>query len=375
MSQPKATVVHNTKDSANGSTEVSMLTQGSKKSDHSSSKAITEKETSEAVAMCASDIVRQLKESGHHSSKDLELVIRSRVLDVLDPSKKGKLTPAASLRSESPDPENPYKKHTKRHTRPYGCTESSCTRKFGSKNDWKRHENSQHFKIDAWKCAELHINSKNKEKCNRVFYRREQFQTHLETDHKHKDNQAYVSEQCQLQRVGQHGQKAFWCGFCQKVVQLQKRGLDAWTERFTHIDVEHFKKGETVDNWFTMNEDIPKSALAEEKKDDSEEEKNESDEDGWSECEDEDGDSPSSSPSSPTALVSTTDFISNGQKPYQQDNMLSTNLSNNKTGSSQTLDNKSWYCLGRSTVAMDPIAGALRCTALNAVEDLIAETY
>ncbi|KAM3415704.1 hypothetical protein BST61_g9218 [Cercospora zeina] len=35
-------------------------------------------------------------------------------------------------------------KHIKRHTRPYGCTFPLCNKIFGSRNDWKRHELTQH---------------------------------------------------------------------------------------------------------------------------------------------------------------------------------------------------------------------------------------
>ncbi|PIB00891.1 hypothetical protein CB0940_01543 [Cercospora beticola] len=35
-------------------------------------------------------------------------------------------------------------KHLKRHTRPYGCTFPRCNKDFGSRNDWKRHESTQH---------------------------------------------------------------------------------------------------------------------------------------------------------------------------------------------------------------------------------------
>jgi len=235
------------------------------------------------------------------------------------------------------------------------------------------------MRCEAWKCAEcrapittsnnnsnskstsnpsnpqrrIHSNSKNKDRCNRVFYRREQFQAHLEIEHK-QSNAEYVSEQCRLQRVGRNGQKAFWCGFCQKIVPLQRRGLDAWDERFTHIDVEHFKKGETVDNWFPIDRDIPKSVLAEEKKDDSEEEeKNESEEDGWSEREDEDGDSPPDSTSSPAPALSTTTLIDNVQKSSRHGNVPSghsshhndNNKNNNNNNKSPPQDNSNWYCV------------------------------
>jgi len=34
-----------------------------------------------------------------------------------------------------------------------------------------------------------------------------------------------VRLQCKLRRIGRNGQKGFWCGFCQTVVELKKRGL------------------------------------------------------------------------------------------------------------------------------------------------------
>ncbi|KAL4951312.1 hypothetical protein BDW69DRAFT_170355 [Aspergillus filifer] len=37
------------------------------------------------------------------------------------------------------------KKHQKRHERPYGCTFYQCEKAFGSKADWKCHEQSRHF--------------------------------------------------------------------------------------------------------------------------------------------------------------------------------------------------------------------------------------
>ena len=48
--------------------------------------------------------------------------------------------------------------------------------------------------------------------------------------------------------------------------------MAAWDERFTHIDGRHFKRGQVVDDWFPMDQDVPKSVLDEEKRDDSEEE-------------------------------------------------------------------------------------------------------
>lgn len=151
------------------------------------------------------------------------------------------------------------RKHKKRHTRPYGCTFASCAKAFGSKNDWKRHENTQHYQMEAWRCHEESPASKIKQ-CARVFHRREQFQAHLKDHHLIKDDE-YIRGQTKQHRIGRNGQSGFWCGFCQKIVNLKNRGLEAWDERFNHIDDWHFKKGQRIDEWYPLDKDVPKGLL------------------------------------------------------------------------------------------------------------------
>lgn len=55
------------------------------------------------------------------------------------------------------------------------------------------------------------------------------------------------------------------------MVELKRRGPEAWDERFTHIDVEHFQKGKRVEEWFPMDKELPKGILDEEKGGGSEE--------------------------------------------------------------------------------------------------------
>lgn len=148
------------------------------------------------------------------------------------------------------------RKHQKRHSRPYGCTYTSCDKTFGSKNDWKRHENTQHYQIEAWRCREESLTSKIGQ-CAKVFHRREQFQAHLK-DHHHIKDEEYIRAQTKSNRIGRNGQCGFWCGFCHEIVTLKKRGLEAWDERFSHIDDLHFKKGETIDSWLPLDKDVPK---------------------------------------------------------------------------------------------------------------------
>lgn len=171
-------------------------------------------------------------------------------------------------------------KHLKRHTRPYGCTYTNCPRRFGSKNDWKRHENTMHYQIEAWKCAEPKIPDGSSstttrgrpsdtiettvsKQCGRLCYRRELFMAHLHEAHHlagHKHEQ-YVKDQCKKRRVGRNGQCGFWCGFCQTVVRLEKTGIEAWDERFNHIDDEHFKKGTRVEDWVPLEGEVPRGVM------------------------------------------------------------------------------------------------------------------
>ncbi|KAB8294845.1 hypothetical protein EYC80_006806 [Monilinia laxa] len=154
------------------------------------------------------------------------------------------------------------KKHMKRHERPYGCTFLTCNKTFGSKNDWKRHENSQHFHLDIWRC--------DKEKpeggiCAKVTYRRQLFQGHLKKDHDMSDQDA-VKIMVEACRVGRHFQARFWCGFCKKLIDLKKKGLDAWTERFDHID-DHFmgRRGlqkQGIQEWIPVDGDKLKGDIA-----------------------------------------------------------------------------------------------------------------
>ena len=151
------------------------------------------------------------------------------------------------------------KKHEKRHSRPWGCTDAGCNKTFGSKNDWKRHENSQHYQLETWRCHESVPTSKIGT-CAKIFYRRDPFQGHLRRDHSVRDED-YIRDQCRKRRIGRNWQNGFWCGFCKAIVKLSTRGLEAWDERFNHIDDCHFKQGQNIDDWYPMDKDVPKGKL------------------------------------------------------------------------------------------------------------------
>jgi hypothetical protein len=151
------------------------------------------------------------------------------------------------------------KKHLKRHSKPYGCTFQNCSKRFGSKNDWKRHENSQHFLHEAWRCDMKRENGRSSEVCGKLSHRRENFKEHLSKAHSLQGEQLEVKlEHC---RVGRNCEARFWCGFCERIIEIERKGLGAFTERFNHID-DHFSGREglprkEIDDWKGVDPDAP----------------------------------------------------------------------------------------------------------------------
>ncbi|KAI1262728.1 hypothetical protein F5Y18DRAFT_150477 [Xylariaceae sp. FL1019] len=152
------------------------------------------------------------------------------------------------------------KKHEKRHEKPYGCTQPDCDKRFGSKNDWKRHENTQHFMVESWRCEERKGNPDN-ELCERVCYKKESFKNHLEVDHRIMDQLA-VERKMEKCRVGRNCEARFWCGFCGKIVEIKQKNMQPWVERFNHID-EHFtgknqRQAQEIGEWKNFDSTQPK---------------------------------------------------------------------------------------------------------------------
>ena len=151
------------------------------------------------------------------------------------------------------------KKHKKRHAKPYGCTYPKCHKKFGAKSDWKRHENSQHFQLEAFHCDQLNSSG---QKCGQHCHRLLDFQKHLA---KHGIT-AHVQVENILQRckIGKNCQVQFWCGFCQKIEPLKAKRNAAWDERFDHI-ARHFEKEQRlIDDWLCVEANRTKRELQKE---------------------------------------------------------------------------------------------------------------
>ena len=114
------------------------------------------------------------------------------------------------------------KKHQKRHEKPYGCTFKGCGRDFGSKNDWKRHESSQHLQLETWSCDFA--------PCDKVCTRRESFKNHLIKDHG-VNGEGALDRQLEKRRLGRHCDPQYWCGFCKSVQFITQKGVNCWTVR------------------------------------------------------------------------------------------------------------------------------------------------
>ncbi|KAF2788827.1 hypothetical protein K505DRAFT_101907 [Melanomma pulvis-pyrius CBS 109.77] len=153
------------------------------------------------------------------------------------------------------------RKHMKRHTKPYGCTYPKCHKRFGAKSDWKRHENSQHFQLESFRCqcpspsSQIH--------CGELFYRAEIFTAHLQSQHQI-TQEAQLTHEVKMRRIGRNGQGQFWCGFCENIVKLEKKRNAAWDERFDHIDHHFSKEKKRIEEWLCVEAKKRKGEVARE---------------------------------------------------------------------------------------------------------------
>ena len=173
------------------------------------------------------------------------------------------------------------------HSMPFGCTHDGCNEVFGAKNDWKRHENSQHHQLECWKCTirspTTAPGTDTASICGKCFFRKADFVKHLKVVHGNTDGWL-VNPLDQASTIGDHVQTtitktgmrsvvqiqvdchipkyhggAFWCGFCRKVVKLHgKVGIEGWDKRFDHI-AWHFEKDNlrVKDAWMRLEEPSP----------------------------------------------------------------------------------------------------------------------
>lgn len=150
------------------------------------------------------------------------------------------------------------KKHMRRHDKPWKCTFDKCESQFGSKHDWKRHETSMHEQLECWRCEEPALNNTGRsrpvfalnqeEPCMSLSYTLELYQKHLTEMHRIIDTDL-ISNLSKKQKIGQRSQGQWWCGFCDKIIIAQKKGVPGVNERFDHIDEHFMKEKRKMNDW------------------------------------------------------------------------------------------------------------------------------
>jgi len=139
----------------------------------------------------------------------------------------------------------------KRHTRPYACVWPECWKRFGSKNDWIRHERGQHFQDKFWLCH-CPDDSARFGRCSKHFRRLEAFEAHLRREHDLQEHE--WKDTIDESTIGFQGQPRFWCGFCKKncwrglSLVTKFDGKNPLDDRFNHIN-EHFQEGKQAEEW------------------------------------------------------------------------------------------------------------------------------
>lgn len=97
------------------------------------------------------------------------------------------------------------------------------------------------------------------EVCGKLSHRRETFKEHLSKAHSLQGEELEIKlEHC---RVGRNCEARFWCGFCERIIEIERKGLGAFTERFNHID-DHFsgrdgRPRKQIDDWKGVDPDAP----------------------------------------------------------------------------------------------------------------------
>lgn len=128
-------------------------------------------------------------------------------------------------------------------TREYACVYPRCSNKSKSRDDWFRHDSSQHFQIEMWVC--LHKTATG-QRCLDLSYNTQCFEQHLQTH-----EGTVPSEDIKSSRIGRNGQFQYWCGFCAQLQKLETVRSEAWHERAGHI-LDHFNKGCTPSDWWCL---------------------------------------------------------------------------------------------------------------------------
>ncbi|KAF3192091.1 hypothetical protein TWF788_004279 [Orbilia oligospora] len=146
-----------------------------------------------------------------------------------------------------------WKKHMQRHRRPFFCTfhwqERSEVQRFGSKDDWRRHEEHRHYQSEFYKCP-----GGPHESCRGAWALKSDFEKHLDEHHKAIVTSwtlldGGINEDTKKDFFQRHHngtdyvEDNFWCGFCAKLIAIptEMTGRRGKEIRVNHV-ADHFHK-------------------------------------------------------------------------------------------------------------------------------------
>ncbi|KAK0888932.1 hypothetical protein LTR02_015873 [Friedmanniomyces endolithicus] len=157
------------------------------------------------------------------------------------------------------------RKHMKRHTRPYGCTFPSCFKEFGSRNDWKRHEESQHSLQEMWKCM---FSTPSGTRCTTISYDSTHFTNHLRQNHPDTLTNNPLPLLSETMHLGAKAHRRYFCGFCNSLIEQNPLDfLNAAEARYKHIGDHYDQDSRHVNDWVCSEANKAKGLLsAEERK-------------------------------------------------------------------------------------------------------------
>ena len=125
-------------------------------------------------------------------------------------------------------------KHKKRHEKPYACSFSKCGKKFGSNNDLKRHENTQHCQFERWKYDSGASQAPDYFIRNKVSNHQNKFWLHVQDAHC-PDFPGLEHHLCGS-RTGRNSDGIFRYRFCHRRTLLENVGREGRNERVDHMD-------------------------------------------------------------------------------------------------------------------------------------------
>ena len=145
----------------------------------------------------------------------------------------------------------------------YGCTFTRCDERYSKCKNWNRHEVSQHFLSEMWRC---NFDGRQDDpdlgkKCSRLCHDEQGFAEHLQADHGIGAGTEESKAQCSNMRLGRDGHYNFWCGFCDNIIKQKGIQLDAYDVRSKHIR-DHFEKDHCrIGDWIDVERNKKKASI------------------------------------------------------------------------------------------------------------------